>query len=93
MQDGYATGLKPSTNFPNPRSHEQTEGRVALLQPGQTREVELRVEFHLDALSIRLAEQNTPGYKPPVHPTSTVQPGWCTPFFTGGEQHRPPLYP
>lgn len=78
MQDGYVTGLEPGTNFPNPRSHEQAEGRVALLQPGQTREFELRLQFHIDTASILLAEQNIARLQtaapPYIH--STVQPGW-----------------
>jgi hypothetical protein len=78
MQDGYVTGLEPGTNYPNPHSHEQSEGRVALLQPGQTREFELRLQFHIDTASIGLAEQNIArlqNARPPrIH--STVQPGW-----------------
>jgi hypothetical protein len=34
--DGYVTGLEPSTNFPNQRSFEESQGRVVALQPGQS---------------------------------------------------------
>ncbi|MEI7457343.1 MAG: aldose 1-epimerase family protein [Nitrosomonadales bacterium] len=78
MQDGYVTGLEPGTNYPNPRSFERDQGRIERLLPGQTREFELRLEFHLDAVSIRLAEQNIARLQasrsPQVH--DTVQSGW-----------------
>ena len=31
--DGYVTGLEPATNFPNPRSFEESQGRVVSLAP------------------------------------------------------------
>jgi galactose mutarotase-like enzyme len=34
--DGYVTGLEPGTNFPNPRSFEEQQGRVVGLEPGQS---------------------------------------------------------
>jgi galactose mutarotase-like enzyme len=32
--DGYAAGLEPGTNFPNPKSFEEANGRVVSLAPG-----------------------------------------------------------
>ena len=32
--DGYVTGLEPGTNYPNPRSFEESQGRVVSLAPG-----------------------------------------------------------
>ena len=34
--DGYVTGLEPTTNFPNQRSYEESQGRVVELEPAQT---------------------------------------------------------
>lgn len=34
--DGYVTGLEPATNFPNFRTFERNQGRVILLQPGES---------------------------------------------------------
>ena len=36
LSDGYVVGLEPATNFPNPRSHEENQGRVIELQPQET---------------------------------------------------------
>jgi hypothetical protein len=33
--DGYVVGLEPGTNYPNPRTFENTQGRVKTLQPGE----------------------------------------------------------
>ena len=33
LADGYVTGLEPGTNYPNPRSFEETQGRVVSLAP------------------------------------------------------------
>ena len=39
--DGYVTGLEPATNFPNRKSFEKEQGRVAVLAPGETRRFEV----------------------------------------------------
>ncbi len=44
-EDGYVTGLEPSTGFPHNRNHERKAGRVPVLEPGETRE--FRLEFEL----------------------------------------------
>ena len=43
-QDGYVTGLEPGSTFPNPRSVERQEGRLRLLQPGESVTYRLRFE-------------------------------------------------
>lgn len=40
-QDGYVTGLEPCVNFPNVRSFEKEQGRVASLAFGESRTFEL----------------------------------------------------
>lgn len=44
VEDGYVTGLEPCINFPNPRSFEQSRGRVDALSPGDSRTFEIRIE-------------------------------------------------
>jgi galactose mutarotase-like enzyme len=79
MRDGYVTGLEPGTNYPNPRSYEQSQGRVETLQPGESREFDLRLEFHLDESSIAKAQLKIAEYqaamRAQVH--QTMQAGWC----------------
>jgi hypothetical protein len=42
--DGYATGLEPATNYPNPRSFEESQGRVVPLEPSASVRFELAIE-------------------------------------------------
>jgi galactose mutarotase-like enzyme len=55
--DGYVTGLEPAINFPNNKSFEKKQGRVALLAPGESRSFELTIEVHPNAASVANAEQ------------------------------------
>jgi galactose mutarotase-like enzyme len=55
--DGYVTGLEPAVNFPNAKSFEQQQGRVAQLAPGESRRFEVAMEVHPDAASVQAAEQ------------------------------------
>ena len=55
--DGYVTGLEPAINFPNVRSFEKTEGRVAVLAPGESRTFELSMEALPDASGVQAAER------------------------------------
>jgi hypothetical protein len=43
-QDGYVTGLEPGSTFPNPRQIEREQGRLQMLQPGQSTTYRLRFE-------------------------------------------------
>ena len=45
--DGYVTGLEPATNFPNPRSFEESHGRVVRLEPHR----EVTFDLALDRLA------------------------------------------
>jgi hypothetical protein len=78
LRNGYVAGLEPGINFPNPRTFEQVQGRVATLKPDESREFELRLEFHLDAESIAAAQHKIIGYqgafKPLIH--RSMQAGW-----------------
>lgn len=44
--DGYATGLEPGTNLPNPKLFERQKGRVIRLAPGQRHVVDLTMEVY-----------------------------------------------
>ncbi len=53
--DGYVTGLEPGINFPNRKSVEKKHGRVAILDPGQSRTFELTIEVHTTPESVAAA--------------------------------------
>ncbi len=55
--DGYVTGLEPAINFPNIRSFEKEQGRVAVLDPGESRQFEITITAHTDSASVRAAEE------------------------------------
>jgi hypothetical protein len=55
--DGYVTGLEPTINFPNPRSFEKRQGRVAVLKPGESRTFEVTLEALGDAAAVSAAEK------------------------------------
>jgi galactose mutarotase-like enzyme len=55
--DGYVTGLEPAINFPNVKSFEKQKGRVAVLQPGESRRFEIALEVHRDAAAVQAAAE------------------------------------
>lgn len=55
--DGYCTGLEPCINFPNPKSFEQSHGRVAKLAPGESRRFEIELEVHDNAAGVERSFQ------------------------------------
>ncbi len=55
--DGYVTGLEPGINFPNVKSFEKHNGRVAMLAPGESRTFDVTIEAYPDANSVKAAEQ------------------------------------
>ena len=72
LADGYVTGLEPATNYPNPRSFEETQGRVVTLAP----HAEIAFDLGLDVITadaIRaIRERLAP--RPTIHPQP--KPGW-----------------
>jgi hypothetical protein len=56
LADGYVTGLEPGINYPNPKSFEKQQGRVALLAPGETCHFQLTIEAHPTAASVNAAQ-------------------------------------
>ncbi len=57
-EDGYCTGLEPSTNYPNAKGYERDHGRVISLPPGQTYRIELDVGVHSSAAEVQKTEQS-----------------------------------
>jgi hypothetical protein len=55
--DGYVTGLEPAINFPNCKSFEKKRGRVAVLQPGESRVFEITMEVHEGTETVQEAEK------------------------------------
>jgi hypothetical protein len=49
LADGYVTGLEPGTNYPNPRSFEETQGRVVALAPHASVTFDLALEHFTGA--------------------------------------------
>jgi hypothetical protein len=76
--DGYVTGLEPGTNYPNPRSFEESQGRVVSLAPGGSVAFELALE-HLsgDRLAATRAALARLG-EPPARVDSQPRPGWSS---------------
>ena len=56
LADGYVTGLEPGTNYPNPRSYEESQGRVVPLASGQSVRFDLAIE-HVAGSAIAAARQ------------------------------------
>ena len=44
VEDGYVTGIEPATGFPNPRSFEESRGRLVNLSAGESRRFRLKLE-------------------------------------------------
>jgi hypothetical protein len=76
LADGYVTGLEPGTNYPNPRSHEESLGRVVPLAPGAGVRFDLAIErHHGDAIATERARIESLGVRSPqIH--ASPQPGW-----------------
>jgi hypothetical protein len=76
--DGYVTGLEPATNYPNPRSFEQQQGRVVSLQPGGKCVFDLQLQVHPTAAEVeRVQQQIEVLRKTPAIIHQQPQPGWC----------------
>ena len=77
LADGYVTGLEPATNQPNPRSFEESQGRVVSLASGASITFDLAIDLlEGDALATertRLAAL-VPAGGPRIH--ATPRPGW-----------------
>lgn len=52
LEDGYVTGLEPATNYPNFKSFERQQGRVATLPAGGHWETTWSIEVHDSAAGV-----------------------------------------
>lgn len=73
LADGYVTGLEPGTNYPNPRSYEETQGRVVPLAPHASTAFDLAIEL-LQGDAIVTERTRLSGTTPRIHPQP--KPGW-----------------
>jgi hypothetical protein len=74
LADGYVTGLEPGTNYPNPRSFEESQGRVVSLPPHGSVSFDLAIE-HLAGAEVAAARASLAvGGPPQMHPRP--KPGW-----------------
>jgi hypothetical protein len=76
--DGYVTGIEPCINLPHTKGFEKSQGRVAVLQPGETRRFDIRIEAAttpVDVSRLRTAVETLQSrVKPQVF--DKPQPGW-----------------
>lgn len=73
LADGYVTGLEPGTNFPNPRSFEERQGRVLALAPHAGVEFDLAIDHHAGP-HVAAARQRLGAAAPRISPQP--KPGW-----------------
>ncbi len=52
VENGYATGIEPATNYPNNRSFERKNGRVPVLKGGESYHATFTITTHLDAKAV-----------------------------------------
>jgi hypothetical protein len=72
--DGYVTGLEPGINFPNVKSFERQQGRVARLEPGESRQFEFELHAYDTAESVRQAAAKIATVAAQVTPQIHAQP-------------------
>lgn len=72
MNEGYATGMEPATNYPNLKSFERERGRVRILAPQETHTVDLAMEVQSTPEQVAAIEKEVEaimaGRKTLVHP-------------------------
>ena len=76
--DGYVAGLEPGTNFPNPKSFEEANGRVIELEAGQSHKMDLQFSLLIDEEQIAAARSTVESLAvtpPEIHDQPTAD--WC----------------
>jgi galactose mutarotase-like enzyme len=66
--DGYCTGLEPGTNLPNLKTYERKQGRVIVLQPGQSHTMTIEFAVHASAADVKGIEDQITGMQKPITP-------------------------
>jgi len=72
--DAYVTGLEPGINFPNIKSFEKQMGRVAVLEPGESRTFEVTIEAHAEAAAVQSAKAAVAELQKSVTPEVLAEP-------------------
>lgn len=77
LADGYVTGLEPGTNFPNPRSFEESRGRIVALDPNQTVRFDLAIEHVVGPALAQARDRAAAGPEARLHarPVAEWSPG------------------
>lgn len=57
VEDGYVTGLEPSTSLPNLKTFERQQGRVTTLDPGAAYESRFEIAIHATADEVAAVER------------------------------------
>ena len=76
--DGYVTGLEPCINLPHGKGFEKSQGRVAVLQPGETRRFDLRLDVLTTAAEVSAVAAEIAQLQATAAPKiyDAPQPGW-----------------
>ncbi|MDR2641439.1 MAG: aldose 1-epimerase family protein [Planctomycetaceae bacterium] len=61
--DGYVCGLEPAINFPNTRTFEKQQGRIAKLNPQESRTFELNFEILDNSEAVHKTESEIKNFK------------------------------
>ncbi len=78
--DGYVVGLEPATNFPNPRSFEEEQGRVVRLEPRERRTFTCQIDLLVGESAVQPAvEQLERLSQPAPQLHAQAPPGWIAP--------------
>jgi hypothetical protein len=78
QNDGYVTGIEPSTNYPNTRSYEAGQGRLVELDAGETASFRVTLQPLTDAEMVKEMSakiQQLQGDEPPEI-SQLPKPGW-----------------
>src|SRR5262249_45201977 len=76
--EGYVTGLEPCINLPHGKTFEKSQGRVAVLQPGETRRFDLRLDVLTTAAEVAAARTEIEALQKTATPKifDAPQKGW-----------------
>lgn len=78
--DGYVAGLEPATNFPNPRSFEQSNGRLVPLAPGESCELRLHIGMLTNDSAVQQSLELVDALRPSnVETMEQPDDRWCAP--------------
>ena len=79
LEDGYVTGIEPATNYPNPRGFEAGQGRVVELAPGDSRVLNLSLNWLRDADAVGASRQLIDALQSDVSPVlhESPHPDFC----------------